>query len=153
MRRVPIVAQSLGILRHIHIKSSESLVIGGTIMRLMWIRRRWRWLLTLVLLIWIGVIGFVIIHTPPAIAGHLLIERQQTHSDLFDEYDVVSQQLQAITFNNTDDLINAREMNLAQDGKRLVFVASQRGGGHIYMADYPFVEVQSISAGTNDFQP
>ena len=122
-------------------------------MRVRWFRRRWRWWLTLILLVLVGIIWLVIINMPTEPVGRLLIERQENQNELFYDYDFKTQQLSIIPPKGITGLDVAFLTSLSKDGKRVAFLGASSNNTRVYIADNLFNTVRAISSGPRDFKP
>ncbi len=122
-------------------------------MRFTGLRRRWRWLLTLVLVLLVGVIWIVIVNTPSEPTGKLLIERQENGGVLFHEYDFSTKRLTIIPYKGSNPIDVAFQISVSPNGNRVAFLGSSGNQYWIYTADRLFKEVRPISIGTRDFHP
>lgn len=116
-------------------------------------KRRWRWFVTILLLIIIGVIWFAIFNMPLEASGKLLIERQDSSGELFHTFDFGSQQLQIVPLKDVTDVSIAYQMSQSSDGKRAAFVGVEGNEYRIYLAEDNFNVIRVLSTSTRDFQP
>ncbi len=122
-------------------------------MRIMRIRRHWRWVFTLLLIALVVIVWVVIINRPTEPMGRLLIERQDSDDNLIYVFDFITQKLAKIQFNNVTDIRIIYQLSLSKDGNRIAFIGSKGNQYGIYVADVPFNDVRLVSSGTRDTQP
>ncbi len=118
-----------------------------------WVRKRWRWLFTLLLLLLVGITWIVILNIPSEPSGRLLIERQQNSTELFYAFDFSEQQSIVIPYNGTNPIDVAYQISLTADGKQATFIGNHLDDYRIYVTNNTFTDVRPISSGPRDFNP
>jgi TolB protein len=118
-------------------------------------RRHWRWLLTVLLLLLVGIIWFVVIPIPSRPTGHLLIELQQNDQELFYTFNFTSQNLSVIPRQSSSPIEGYRgyQTSLSADGTRIAFTSTNRNQYRISVTDNTFSADRIVTSGPRDFSP